>query len=88
MDSPSEDDSLPSPGADLEREERVMLSGGEEEAPPCPEEEELDDEWANDDDAGYLLEPITEEEFLEIEEVRRCVPLNHPAALTLSLCLL
>ena len=68
----SEAESLPSPGQDLSREERVLLSGGEEDeedAPPCPEEDELDDEWADDNDTGYLLEPITEEEFLEIEEV-------------------
>ena len=45
-----------------EEEERLIYSG---------EEEKLDnvDEWENDHDEGYILESISEEEFLEIEEV-------------------
>lgn len=64
--------SPPSPGADLSREDKTYLSDGEGAgAPPCPEEEDLD-EWVDDDDAGYFVEPITEEEFFEIEEVSEC----------------
>ena len=40
------------------------------EPPPCPEDEDyIEDEWVDDNDMGYLLEHISEEEFLEIEEV-------------------
>ena len=35
------------------------------------EDEEDEDEWENDDDTGYVLVPISEEEFLELEEVGR-----------------
>jgi hypothetical protein len=46
------------------------MEHGDEDAPPCPEEEEEEggDEWVDDSDMGYLLEPISEGEFLEIEE--------------------
>jgi hypothetical protein len=31
--------------------------------------DEDEDEWENDDDTGYVVVPISEEEFLELEEV-------------------
>lgn len=40
--------------------------------PPCPEEDPADeivDEWEDDNDTGYLLEPISEQDFFDIEEV-------------------
>lgn len=65
----------PSPGGDLSREDRFVPGSDEDqEAPPCPEEEWVD-EWADDSDAGYLMEQITEGEFLEIEEVIHCIAL-------------
>ena len=33
------------------------------------DDEELEDEWENDDDAGFILVPISEEEFFDLEEV-------------------
>jgi len=46
---------------------------------------ELEDEWENDDDAGFILVPISEEEFFDLEEVSRHTHSLPPCPLQLTL---